>query len=107
MKSLAERKLDLIRFVLETDDLEVLLQMKKILEQYSLEKSSSISEPESIYNSEKPMTEEEVEKYFKEESITLPKEILEILKISQEQVKNGEYYTHEEVEKYFDEWLKD
>ena len=53
------------------------------------------------------MTEEEVEAYFKEEEIKLPAEILEILNISEEQINNGQTFTNEEVNAYFEEWLKD
>ena len=45
--------------------------------------------------------------YFKEEEIKLPAEILEILNISEEQINNGQTFTNEEVNAYFEEWLKD
>ena len=92
-------KLKLIESIIKTNDLKILNQIKEILFAYrQSENKNIVAETESIYESEKPMTEED---------ITLPNEILEILKICQKQVENGEYYTNEEVEKYFDEWLED
>ena len=37
----------------------------------------------------------------------VPAEILEILNISEEQINNGQTFTNEEVNAYFEEWLKD
>lgn len=108
MKSLAERKIAIIQEILEIEDVEILIKIEKILNAYQIsENARFISEPQSIYNSEKPMTEEEVEAYFKEEKIVLPPEILEILKVSEEDIKAGRIHTNDEIEAYFDEWLKD
>lgn len=67
----------------------------------------AVNEPPSFYETEKPMTDAEVDEYFKEEKVELPNQILEILKKSEEDVKNGKVYSHDEVKTYFDEWLKD
>ena len=82
-------------------------QLQKIWRILNTDNKPLVAEPQSIYESEKPMTEEEVEEYFKDETIVLPQEILNRLKISEKQIENGEYYTNEEVEKYFEEWLED
>lgn len=97
-------KSKLTRAINEISDKALIEKVWKFLQENK--NSNHISEPASIYDSEKPMTEEEVEEYFREETAVLPQEIMDIIKISQEQIKNGEYYTNEEVEKYFDEWLQ-
>lgn len=68
---------------------------------------TAVYESEATYDSEQPMTDEEVEEYFKEEKMELPSGILEILKISEKQIESGQYYSNDEAEKYFEEWLKD
>ncbi|MGC4129126.1 MAG: hypothetical protein QM564_06080 [Bergeyella sp.] len=101
-------KLKLIESIIKTNDLTVLNQIKNILFRYSsAENRNVVAEEQAVYQTEKPMTDEEVEEYFREEEIELPAEILEILKFSQKQVENGEYYTQEEMQNYFEEWLKD
>lgn len=68
--------------------------------------TNSVSEPQSIYESEKPMTEEEVEEYFREEEIVLPDFVLKMIEMGMDDVKNGRIYTEEEMEKMDEEWLK-
>ncbi|UQB70323.1 hypothetical protein [Epilithonimonas zeae] len=97
-------KIKLIQKICESDNYYLLSAFLKNFESKS---PDIISESPSIYESEKPMTEEEVENYFKEEEVKLPAEILDILKISEEQIKNGQTFTNEEVNSYFEEWLKD
>ncbi|MEC5156822.1 hypothetical protein [Chryseobacterium sp. MP_3.2] len=80
---------------------------KKSWEILNSENPTFIAESPSIYKSEQPMTEQEVEDYFKEEVVVLPDFVLEIIKIGMDDVKNGRVHSNEEVEKYFEEWLKD
>ena len=82
-------------------------QLQKIWSILNSENKVLVAEPQSKYESEKQMTEPEVEEYFKDETIVLPHEILDRLKISEKQIENGEFYTNDEVEKYFEEWLED
>ncbi|MFY1046647.1 hypothetical protein [Chryseobacterium sp. GP-SGM7] len=105
MESFESIQNKLIRAITESSDREKIFSLWKF---WNDENSDfSVSEPASFYNSEKPMTDEEVEEYFKEEKIILPPEIMEIIKISEQEISQGKYHTNEEVEKYFDEWLKD
>ena len=46
------------------------------------------------------------EKYSAKPAPHLTERQIEHLKKSREQIKNGEFYTNEEVEKMFDLWLK-
>ena len=81
--------------------------LEKLWNFYLSERDKTIiCEPEVAYESEKPMNDEEVNEYFREEKIVLPPEILAILKESETPIERGEYYTNEEVQKYFDVWLK-
>ena len=95
----------LLRAITESADREKIVRLWKF---WNDENSDfSVSEPVSFYDSERPMTDEEVDEYFKEEVVVLPPEILEIIKISEKEIDEGKVYTNEEVEQYFDEWLKD
>lgn len=105
MESFESIQNKLIRAISESSDREKISRLWKF---WNDENSSfSVAEPTSVYNSEKPMTEKEIEDYFKEEEIQIPKEILEILRMSDKQIEEGKYHTNEEVEHYFEEWLKD
>lgn len=105
MESFESIRNKLIRGISESSDREKISRLWKLWNKENAD--FSVSEPHSIYESEKPMTEQEVDEYFKEEEIILPPKILDIVKVSEEQIKNGEYYTNEEVKQYFEEWLKD
>jgi len=104
MDNINEIKIKLIQKICESQNYYFL---SSLLKNFEDNPNNIVAEPGSIYESEKPMTEEEVDEYFKEEEIKLPAEILEILKISEEQIKNGQTFTNEEVNSYFEEWLKD
>ena len=104
MENIDDIKIKLIQKICESDNYYLLSAFLKNFESKS---PNIVAESPSIYESEKPMTEEEVEAYFKEEEIKLPAEILEILNISEEQINNGQTFTNEEVNAYFEEWLKD
>ncbi len=105
MENLESLKNKLIRAVNESTDRALLMSIWKY---YQEQKNIfEVSEPKTIYEENKPMTDEEVEKYFEEEKIILPDTILEILKLSEEDIKNGRTYTNEEVNTYFEEWLND
>ncbi|HBR10698.1 MAG TPA: hypothetical protein DD740_00515 [Chryseobacterium sp.] len=97
-------KIKLIQRICESDNYYLL---SAFLKNFEAKSPNIVAESPSIYESEKPMTEEEVDEYFKEDEIVLPSEIIEILKISEKQIENGESYTNEEVNAYFEEWLKD
>ena len=104
MENINEIKLKLIQKVCESDDYNLL---SSFLKNFDSKSADIVAESPSIYESEKPMTEEEVEEYFKEEEVILPPEIIEILRVSESQIENGEFYTNEEVNVYFEKWLKD
>lgn len=104
MKNINDIKIKLIQKICESENYDLLISFLKNFEN---KPQNIIAEPNSIYESEKPMTEEEVEEYFWEEKVNLPHEILEILKLSENQLKDGKVYDNEEVKLYFEEWLKD
>ncbi len=104
MENLNDIKRKLIQEICESQDYYLLSSLLKTFEK---KPENTVKEPESVYESEKPMTEEEVDAYFKEEELELPSEILEILKLSENQIKNGHVYSNVEVNAYFEEWLKD
>ena len=105
MENIGALKNRLIRLISESSDRNLIESTFNFIEKY--QSSPVVSEPQSIYESERPMTEDEVEAYFKDEKIVLPPEILEILKASEEDIKNGRFYTEEEIEKMDEEWMKD
>lgn len=104
MENINDIKIKLIQKICESQNYYLL---SSLLKNFESKPHNIVAEPESIYESEKPMTEEEVDEYFKEEEIELPSEILEIIKLSEDQIKNGQTFTNEEVNEYFEEWLKD
>ncbi|WHF52334.1 hypothetical protein QGN23_03410 [Chryseobacterium gotjawalense] len=95
-------KSKLIRTISESSDRNLIL---KLWELVTAENVTSVSEPQSIYESEKPMTEEEVEEYFREEEIVLPEAVLKMIEKGLDDVKNGRVYTEEEMDKMDEEWL--
>lgn len=105
MESFETIQQKLLRAITESSDREKIVRLWKF---WNGENSDfSVSELISFYDSERPMTDEEVDEYFKEEEVILPPQILEIIKISEKEIAEGKVYTNEEVEQYFDEWLKD
>lgn len=104
MENINDIKIKLIQKICLSDNSNFL---SSLLKNFATKSPNIVAESTSIYESQRPMTDEEVDEYFKEEEIKLPAEILEILKISEEQIKNGQTFTNEEVNEYFEEWLKD
>lgn len=104
MENINDIKIKLIQKICESDNYYLL---SSFLKNFEAKSPDIVAESPSIFESEKPMTEEEVDEYFKEDEIILPSEIIEILKISEKQIENGESFTNEEVNAYFEEWLKD
>lgn len=103
MENLENLKQKSIGAIIECSDEKKLQKIWEIL--YS-KNSNIVAESPSIYESEKPMTEQEVEDYFNDEVVELPTAIMEILKISEKQFENGEFHTEEEIDKMDEEWLK-
>ncbi len=104
MENLDDIKLKLIQRVCESDNLHLLSAFLKNIENKSV---NSVSEPDSTYRNEEPMTDGEVEEYFREEEMVLPPAVLEMIQQGIDDVKNGRVHSNEDVEKYFEEWLKD
>ena len=105
MESLENLKTNLIRTINESSDRNFI---EKLWNFYLIEKeNTAVSEPQSLYETEQPMTEEEVEEYFKEDELTLHPVYLKMIEKGLDDIKNGRIYDNEEVEKEFDEWLKD
>ncbi len=82
---------------------EIVLQ--KISSLLNSDQISIVAEPQSIYETEKPMTDEEVEEYFKEETVELTPFQMKMVLQGLEDVKHGRVYTEEEMEKMDEEWL--
>ncbi len=93
----------LIRAINESSDRDLIF---KLWEMLSSEEKNVVSEPQSVYESDKPMTDEEVEEYFKEEEMKLHPVYIKMIERGLEDVRNGRVIDNDDVEKYFDKWLK-
>ena len=102
MENLNDIKIKLIQKICESQDYNLLSSLLKNFENKS---KNIVAEPESIYESERPMTEEEVDEYFKEEVVVLPPAVMELIKMAEDDIKNGRFYTEEEMDKMDEEWL--
>lgn len=103
MENINDIKIKLIQKICESQNYYLLSSLLKNFENKS---ANIVAEPESVYESERPMTEEEVDEYFKEEVVVLPDYVLEMVEQGMDDVKNGRVYTEEEMDKMDDEWLK-
>lgn len=103
MENINDIKIKLIQKICESQNYYLLSSLLKNFESKS---TNIVAEPESIYESEKPMTEEEVDEYFKEEKVVLPDYVLKMIEQGMDDVKNGRVYTEEEMDKMDEEWLK-
>ncbi|WP_175622075.1 hypothetical protein [Chryseobacterium schmidteae] len=104
MESFESIQNKLIRAISESSDREKIFSLWKFWN--GKNSNLSVAEPNSFYNSEKPMTDEEVEEYFKEEEIILPDYVMKMIERGMDDVKNGRVYTEEEMDKMDEEWLK-
>ncbi|MCD9854846.1 hypothetical protein LUD75_09025 [Epilithonimonas sp. JDS] len=103
MENINDIKIKLIQKICESQNYYLLSSLLKNFESKS---TNIVAEPESIYESERPMTEEEVDEYFKEEKVVLPDYVLKMIEQGMDDVKNGRVYTEEEMDKMDEEWLK-
>ena len=103
MENINDIKIKLIQKICESQNYYLLSSLLKNFESKS---TNIVAEPESIYESERPMTEEEVDEYFKEEKVILPDYVLKMIEQGMDDVKNGRVYTEEEMDKMDEEWLK-
>jgi hypothetical protein len=104
MESFESIQNKLIRAIRESSDREKIFSLWEFWN--GKNSNLSVAEPNSFYNSEKPMTDEEVEEYFKEEEIVLPDYVMKMIERGMDDVKNGRVYTEEEMDKMDEEWLK-
>jgi hypothetical protein len=104
MESFESIQNKLIRAIRESSDREKIFSLWEFWN--GKNSNLSVAEPNSFYNSEKPMTDEEVEEYFKEEEIILPDYVMKMIERGMDDVKNGRVYTEEEMDKMDEEWLK-
>lgn len=104
MESFESIQNKLIRAISESSDREKIFSLWEFWN--GKNSNLSVAEPNSFYNSEKPMTDEEVEEYFKEEEIVLPDYVMKMIEHGMDDVKNGRVYTEEEMDKMDEEWLK-
>ena len=103
MENINDIKIKLIQKICESQNYYLLSSLLKNFESKS---TNIVAEPESIYESERPMTEEEVDEYFKEEKVILPDYVLKMIEQGMDDVKNGRVYTEEEMDKMDEKWLK-
>ena len=103
MENINVIKIKLIQKICESQNYYLLSSLLKNFESKS---TNIVAEPESIYESERPMTEEEVDEYFKEEKVILPDYVLKMIEQGMDDVKNGRVYTEEEMDKMDEKWLK-
>ena len=103
MENINDIKIKLIQKICESQNYYLLSSLLKNFESKS---TNIVAEPESIYESERPMTEEEVDEYFKEEKVVLPDYVLKMIEQGMDDVKNGRVYTEEEMDKMDEKWLK-
>lgn len=104
MDSFQNLKDQLIQAISESSDQNLILHLWQMMQ--SETKTSLLSEPQSIYEAGKPMTEQEVEEYFREEEIILPEYVMKMIEMGMDDVKNGRVYTEEEMEKLDKQWLQ-
>ena len=102
MENLEFLKNKLIRAINESSDRELI---SKLWEMANSEKKNIVSEPQSVYKSEKAMTDEEVENDFKEDEIKLHPVYMKMIERGMEDVRNGHVLTEEEIDKIDEEWL--
>lgn len=104
MESFETIQQKLLRAITESSDREKIVRLWKF---WNGENSDfSVSEPASFYDSERPMTDEEVDEYFKEDEVILPDHFMKMIVKGMDDVKNGRVYTEEEMDKMDEEWLK-
>lgn len=89
---LATLKLELIQKIIATNDVDLLLKIKIILENPEI--SLELSEPSIAYKVD-------------EKVYVLSEDQLSIIKKSQEQFKNGQFLTEEEAEKDIEKWFEE
>ncbi|WP_126340440.1 hypothetical protein [Kaistella jeonii] len=102
MENFEDLKNSLIHLISKSSDQNLIFKLWELM---NMENTNSVSGPQSHYESEKPMTEEEVEDYFREEEIILPPAVLKMIERGMNDVKNRGVYTEDEMEKMDEEWL--
>ncbi len=91
MENLAKKKNDIIKFIIETEDNQVLDEIENVLSNYNLHyKKDVVNDASAIYTSKI---------YFSEEQKRMLEE-------AEKDIENGNCYTDEEVRKMTEEWLK-
>ena len=85
VENINDIKIKLIKKICESQNYYLLSSLLKNFESKS---TNIVAEPESIYESERPMTEEEVDEYFKEEKVILPDYVLKMIEQGMDDVKN-------------------
>lgn len=103
MENINDIKIKLIQKICESQNYYLL---SSFLKNFESKPNNIVAETESIYESERPMTEDEVEEYFKEDVIVLPDYVIKMIEQGMDDVKNGRVYTEEEMDKMDEEWLK-
>lgn len=103
MENINDIKIKLIQKICASDNSYFL---SSLLKKFESKSPNIVAESPSIYKSERPMTDEEVDEYFKEKTVVLPDYVTKMIELGMDDVKNGRVYTEEEMDKMDEEWLK-
>lgn len=90
MENLDELKLRIIHKLIATEDIEILKKIDEFMSEYDLDTDNIVNESKSAYHSKIQLTEQQ-----------------KLMRIEAENdIKEGRFYTDDEVRKMTEEWLK-
>ncbi len=90
MESLNELKLRIIQRLIKIDDIEILMKINEYISQYDFYSENVVNETKSIYHSKIKFSESQKQ----------------TLREAENDIKEGRFYTDDEVRKMTEEWLK-
>jgi len=90
MENLDELKLRIIHKLIATEDIEILKKMDEFMSEYDLETDNNVNGSKSAYHSKIQLTEQQKLMLIEAEN----------------DIKEGRFYTDDEVRKMTEEWLK-
>lgn len=90
MENLDELKLRIIHKLIATEDIEILKKMDEFMSEYDLDTDNIVNESKSAYHSKIQLTEQQKMMLIEAEN----------------DIKEGRFYTDDEVRKMTEEWLK-
>lgn len=90
MENLDELKLRIIQKLIATDNIEILKKIDEFMSEYDLDTDNIVCETKSAYHSKIELTEQQKLMLLEAEN----------------DIKEGRFYTDDEVRKMTEEWLK-